>query len=341
MLKHGGLAANGHCVAFPQEASEPGKIFPKLLSEVNIIMIRKQGKMTPLKSLMLGGIKESIENAANKKGQVCIPWPTRKNEALSEFTTRQFFSLAFPCLFPYGNGDFHLNRARTCTSLSDWANHLIWFKDGRFANHNFFKFILHDIIMRKRVLEQCTFIVQQKLGDSHLTLSDLKEKLQTGDQSIANKILYFSANLRGTSQYWNQRSKDLRALIQFKINEGHGLPSFFTTGSCAEFYFKPLKRLLSMYIKETTGKNVNLDDHNPMFTAVQENSHIVADVFDRRTQNYFTEVMAPVFGVDTYWYRQEFSKSRCIIHWHGLCWRSDHEPHSLLHEGFSQGKTSD
>ena len=33
-------------------------------------------------------IKESIENAANKKGQVCIPWHTRKNEAMSEFTTR-------------------------------------------------------------------------------------------------------------------------------------------------------------------------------------------------------------------------------------------------------------
>jgi hypothetical protein len=67
-----------------------------------------------------------------------------------------------------------------------------------------------------------------------------------------------------------------------------------------------------MYIKETTEKNVNLDDHNQMFTAVQENSHIVADFFDRRTQNYFTEVMAPVFGVDTYWYRQimqyEFKK---------------------------------
>jgi hypothetical protein len=79
-------------------------------------------------------IKESIENESinitvNKKGQVCIPWPTRKNEAMSVFTTRQFFSLAFRCLFPYGNGDFHLNRARTCTSLSDWANHLIWFKD--------------------------------------------------------------------------------------------------------------------------------------------------------------------------------------------------------------------
>jgi hypothetical protein len=232
MLKHGGLAANGHCVAFPQEVSEPGKISPKLPSEVNIKRIRKQGENDTSKEfnvmrykiqnaliwlkennsvysdiiisqdrinlLTVDGeledistleyreetqhlndqgpavdqidhgeiqgetvsgvslphpninIKEIIENAvkeiseninitvsANKKGQVCIPWPTRKNEVMSEFTTRQYFSLAFPCLFPCGNGDFHLNRARTCTSLSDWANHLIWFKDGRFANHNY------------------------------------------------------------------------------------------------------------------------------------------------------------------------------------------------------------
>jgi hypothetical protein len=43
MLKHGGLAANGHCGAFPQEVSEPGKMFPILPSEVNIIRVRKQG----------------------------------------------------------------------------------------------------------------------------------------------------------------------------------------------------------------------------------------------------------------------------------------------------------
>jgi hypothetical protein len=95
-----------------------------------------------IKEIIENAVKEISENinitvSANKKGQVCIPWPTRKNEVMSEFTTRQYFSLAFPCLFPCGNGDFHLNRARTCTSLSDWANHLIWFKDGRFANHNY------------------------------------------------------------------------------------------------------------------------------------------------------------------------------------------------------------
>ena len=37
------------------------------------------------------------------------------------------------------------------------------------------------------------------------------------------------------------------------------------------------------------------------------------------------------------WYWQEFAKSRGMIYWHGMCWRSDREPHDLLHEAFSMG----
>lgn len=89
-------------------------------------------------------------------------------------------------------------------------------------------------------------------------------------------------------------------MIQYQINEKRGLPSFFTTGSCAEYNFKPLKRLLNIYIKQTTGTELNLSDHNIMFKALQENSHIVAHYFDCRTTAYFKEVMRPVFGVDVY-----------------------------------------
>lgn len=81
-----------------------------------------------------------------------------------------------------------MNRPLTCSSMSDWANHLIWYKDGRFAKHKFFKFIVHNIINRKRVLDNSTFIVQQKLGENMLTLSDLKAKLQNGDKSVAEKF---------------------------------------------------------------------------------------------------------------------------------------------------------
>lgn len=93
------------------------------------------------------------------------------------------------------------------------------------------------MIMRKRALESRTFVFNLKLVDKHLTVDDFNEKLQTGDISVFKKNLYFSASLRGTSQYWAQRASVLRSLIQFKTNEGQCLPYFFTTGSCAEFHF--------------------------------------------------------------------------------------------------------
>jgi hypothetical protein len=46
------------------------------------------------------------------------------------------------------------------------------------------------MILRKRALENGNFIVQQKLGDAYLTVSDLREKLQNGDDSIVKKIVF-------------------------------------------------------------------------------------------------------------------------------------------------------
>ena len=43
LLKHGGIAAKGHCVTFPQEINEPAKNFPRLPPEVNLVRVRKQG----------------------------------------------------------------------------------------------------------------------------------------------------------------------------------------------------------------------------------------------------------------------------------------------------------
>ena len=33
----------------------------------------------------------------------------------------------------------------------------------------------------------------------------------------------------------------------------------------------------------------------------------------------------------------EFAKSRAMIHWQGLCWRDDREPHTLLYEAVQEG----
>ena len=200
-----------------------------------------------------------------------IPWPTTDATPASEFDTPYFSTMAFPCLFPYGKGDFHINRPITCPALHDWAEHLLWYQDGRFARHKVWKSVVHNMIMRKRALEQSRYFVDQQLGDPHITVADLKERLARGDTSITNKLLYFGANLRGTAQYWHQRRRELRALVEFMVNEKRGLPSFFMTGSCAEFYFPPLRRLLEQYILQTTGEVVNLaEDSNAPFKAVQE-----------------------------------------------------------------------
>jgi hypothetical protein len=119
--------------------------------------------------------------------------------------------------------------------------------------------------------------------------------------------------------------------------EKKGLPAFFSTGSCAEFHCKPLKRLLSLYIKETSGKDVHLSDGSKLFEALQKNTHIVGHYFDMRTRSYFHDVMSPAFGVTTYWYRQEFAKSRGMVHWYGLCWRSDRQPHNLINKCIEEG----
>ena len=41
MLKHGGIAPRGHCIAFPRAVQEPATILPRLPAEVDIIRARR------------------------------------------------------------------------------------------------------------------------------------------------------------------------------------------------------------------------------------------------------------------------------------------------------------
>jgi hypothetical protein len=41
MLKHGGIAANGHYVTFPQDVNEPANILPQLPKELKMICVRR------------------------------------------------------------------------------------------------------------------------------------------------------------------------------------------------------------------------------------------------------------------------------------------------------------
>lgn len=62
--------------------------------------------------------------------------------------------MAFPFLFPFATADFNTIRLRTCQSMSEWADHLLWYDDGRVARHKYFKFIVHNIISRKKKFQK-------------------------------------------------------------------------------------------------------------------------------------------------------------------------------------------
>ena len=112
------------------------------------------------------------------KSKVTISRPLLDNLPIPELCTQYFFTLSFQCIFSYATGDFFSNRPKTCSSLSDWADHLLWYEDGGFARRQYFKFIAHNMIMRKHALENSSFIVNKKLGEDHFTVSDLREQLQ-------------------------------------------------------------------------------------------------------------------------------------------------------------------
>lgn len=58
--------------------------------------------------------------------------------------------------------------------MSAWVEHLRWFDDGRIAKHLYFKFVVYNMIMRKRALERRTYIITQKFGDNHFPAAELK-----------------------------------------------------------------------------------------------------------------------------------------------------------------------
>ena len=246
----------------------------------------------PVSESVDGEVEETAQQPA---AQPVIPWSTISTTPASELTTPHFFTLSFPCLFPYGKGDFHINRQRTCPALHEWADHLLWYQDGRFSQDKVWKFVVYNMIMRKRALEQSRYFVHQQLGDPHISVADLQEQLARGDTAFINKLLYFSTTLHGTSQYWQQRRRELRALVEYMVNEKKGLPLFFMTGSRAEFYFPPLRKILQQYILQTSGRELDhAEESSARFKAVQENTHVVVKYFDLRTQCYHEKVLKPV-----------------------------------------------
>ena len=249
-----------------------------------------------------------------------------------------YYTMAFPTLIPDGVGDFTVSRKHPFKSLDDWAEHCIWWKDGRFAKHPFFKFVVMNIIQRGQARTQSTFFVGARLGEAAPSVQELKEKVANRDESLLRTCISYASNIKGTDPYWYDRRKDLEAMVHFQIWRNNGLPSFFLTGSCAEFHWTPLIKLLKELL-ERKG-DTTTDIVNDLFArrrVVKQYCNVVCDFFHKKTEMFIEHVLKPVYGVSDYYLRYEFAESRGQIHFHMLAWRGDGLPHGLLQQAVVDG----
>lgn len=126
--------------------------------------------------------------------------------ALSEFEM-YFFTMAFPELFPDGDGDFCLSR-HVELRIDEWLEHLMWVGDQRCARHKIFCFVAFSKMNRERAMSQGSFFVSSRLSSvdrdgqrSEMALEDLNERVMSGDNSLARAIYHWAGNIRGSHGY--------------------------------------------------------------------------------------------------------------------------------------------
>ena len=63
-----------------------------------------------------------------------LMWPDIEGIPINEFQMPSYMVRAFPILYLYGQADFRSERHRDIKP-AEYFKHLIWYKDGRFAQH--------------------------------------------------------------------------------------------------------------------------------------------------------------------------------------------------------------
>ena len=149
--------------------------------------------------------------------------------------------------------------------------------------------------MRWRALQEGQIYVRQNLNDDELTVTDIQEKIAAGDKHIADRIMQYGENLRGSRQFWNARRCELSDMIKQLGSEG----MIFFTFSSADLHWPELHKLMPS-IESSEVENTNHRHKN-----LVENPHTAAWFFDKRFEIFFNDVLIKQWNLEDWWYRYE------------------------------------
>ncbi|KIX04030.1 uncharacterized protein Z518_07583 [Rhinocladiella mackenziei CBS 650.93] len=145
-----------------------------------------------------------------------VPAPSIRSTPFDEAAGRErIFAMAFPTLYPTGRADFNAARQRK-VNLNDYARHLMCYHDGRFGRHPRWRFLIFNLLMRRRASNSARFYVSKASGLKDLTREALTEALLT-DESLLPRIVRQGSTLTGTRPCWRNKGTGLQAQARFLL----------------------------------------------------------------------------------------------------------------------------
>ena len=265
-------------------------------------------------------LEDLRQQLAHRQG-AHITLPPFRATPLSEFNREQaLLSRAFPTLYPYGKAEWISPRCRT-VAYKAYIEHLIKYRDGRFAQHPRFRYVVFNTMMRQQSNIRSTFFVRRHPNEAQLDVEELRQAFTSDSpaaQSLLNSVVRYSGSLRGTRPFWNGKRYHLEACVR-----ALGPPQLYLTFSAADLQWDDLQQRMPNYdewANGTTADRVRISRKN-----LTANPQVAAYHFHRRFVAFMAKVICPKFQVKDYWNRYEW-QGRGSTHNHGFVWCKGETP---------------
>ncbi|KAF1962381.1 hypothetical protein CC80DRAFT_400118, partial [Byssothecium circinans] len=87
---------------------------------------------------------------------------------------------AFPTLYLNGIGDYMQPRMWEVV-YADYVQHMISYKDGRFAYHSRFRFAAFNTLLRRQTTAKVGFFVRKTLDGASMTAEDIQAQFNSAN----------------------------------------------------------------------------------------------------------------------------------------------------------------
>ena len=174
------------------------------------------------------------------------------------------------------------------------------YKDGRFGRHPRWRFLVFNILMRRKSAKSARYYVSKASNMASLNREELGDALNS-HPNLLPQIVRQGSSLTGTRPFWKNRGTSLQAQARFLTPQ---MSPVFITFSCANLQWHDLYRQLPRYDEFLAGNDTVR--RRIMWQNVQDCSHIVAQYLDLRFRAFLRLVLKPYLGYSDYWWRFEW-----------------------------------